>query len=299
MPVRVVTSQVQQALTVNALVENPLIVPERQIEILDNQFVMDQVLRNAGNATGGAVAFRVSSGLFADDVSDIVAEGAEIPLVTRTRGDLSSARVQKRALGIEISREMRKRNAIGEVNNQLTVVRNTITRDIDGAFVTALRTAVTQSVAATNAWSSASATIRKNINAAKLLVSNSQAPNTTSGQEFMGFRADTLVINPNTEADLLNSAEFLNFVAGSSNPQNIDSLPARILGLTPRVTWGVPAGEAWVMQSKVVGGYADEFPLEATELYYWQPRQIWRSDTSRSTVGFIDEPLAAAKITGI
>jgi hypothetical protein len=299
MPVRVVTSQSQQALTVNALVENPLVIPERIVKVLDNQFVMDQVLRNAGRATGGAVSFRVSSGLFADDVSDIVAEGAEIPLVTRTRGDLNSARVQKRALGIEITREMRSRNAVGEVTNQLTVLRNTLVRDIDGAFVSALRTAVTQSVAASNAWSSASATIRKNINAAKLLVSNSQTPNTTSGQEYMGFQADTIVFNPNTEANLLNSTEFLNFVAGSTNPQNIDSLPSRILGLAPKVTWGVPDGEAWVLQSGVVGGYADEIPLEATELYYWQPRQVYRSDTTRSTVGFIDEPLAAAKITAI
>lgn len=299
MPVRVVTSKAQQPLTVNALIENPLIVPERIINVLDSQFVMDQVLRNAGKATGGAVSFRVSTGLFADAASEIVNEGAEIPLVTRTRGDLDSARVSKRALGVEITREMRDRNAMGEVQNQLTVLRNTITRDVDGAFVSTLRSAVTQSVAATNAWSSGSATIRKNINAAKLLISGAQAPGTSGGNNFMGFQADTIVFNPNTEANLLNSSEFLTFIYGSTAPTNVDSLPARILGLTPRVTWGVPDGEAWVMQSSIVGGYADEIPLEATALYEWQPRQIWRSDTTRSTVGFIDQPLAAAKITGI
>jgi hypothetical protein len=107
------------------------------------------------------------------------------------------------------------------------------------------------------------------------------------------------VFNPNTEGPA-RQLELPQLFLGTTSPTNVDSLPGQnILGLTPRVTWGVPDGEAWVMQSKVVGGYADEIPLEATELYEWQPRQIWRSDTTRSTVGFIDKPLAAAKITGI
>lgn len=299
MPVRVVTSRAQQPLTVNAMVANPLIIPERVIKVLDKQFVMDQVLRNAGKATGGAVSFRVSTGLFADRPSEIVQEAGEIPLVTRTRGDLDSKPVKKRALGVEITREMRDRNATGEVSQQLTVLRNTITRDVDGAFVSTLRTAVTNAVAATNAWSASNSTIRRNINAAKLLVSGAQAPGTTGGQNFMGYVPDTIVFNPNTEANLLNSSEFLQFILGTTAATNIDSLPAKILGLTPRVTWGVPDGEAWVMEASTVGGYADEIPLEATELYPWQPRQVWRSDTTRSTVGFIDNPLAAAKITGI
>lgn len=298
MPVRVVTSRAQQPVTVNALIKNPLIVPERIVRALENQFAMDRILRNAGKATGGAVMFRVSAGLFADSASEVVTEGAEIPLVTRTRGDISSAPTKKRALGVEITREMRDRNAIGEVDNQITALRNTVVRDVDGAFVTTLRNTVTQARVATATWDLGTATIRKDINAAKLLVASAQAPGTTGGNNFMGFQADTIVLNPNQEADLLNSGEFLQFVYGSANPQNADELPARILGLRPFVTWGVPDGEVWVMQSGVVGGYADEIPLESTELYYWQPRQAWRSDTTRSTVGFIDQPLAAAKITG-
>lgn len=298
MPVRVVTSQAQQPLTVNALVENPLIIPERIINVLDNQFVLEQVLRNAGKATGGAVQFRVSTGLFADSASEIVAPGGEIPLVTVTQGDLGSARVQKRALGVEIDREMRLRNAIGTVQNQLTRLRNTMLRDFDGAFVTTLRAAVTQTVAATTPWAT-STTIRKDIIAAKLLISSSQAPGTTGGNNFMGFRADSIVFNPNTEANLIGNTSFLQLVLGTTAASNTSSLPASILGLTPRVTWGVPDGEAWVMESNTVGGYADEIPLEATALYYWEPRQAYRSDTTRSTAGFIDEPLAAAKITGI
>jgi hypothetical protein len=105
-------------------------------------------------------------------------------------------------------------------------------------------------------------------------MSNSQAPGTTGGQEFMGFQADTIVFNPNTEADLLNNTEFLSCSSARRTPTEHRQPPLPHPRPDPAVTWGVPDGEAWVMQSKVVGGYADEIPLEATELYYWQPRQI-------------------------
>lgn len=299
MPVRVVTSRAQQPVTVNALVKQPRIIAERTIMALSNQFVMDQVFRNAGNAVGGAVQFRKASGIFADSGSEKVNEGAEIPLVTRTRGDLDSVPVEKRALGVEITREMRARNAIGDVDAQITAVRNTIVRDIDGAFADTLLGEIPgQTRTATDTWDTTTATIRKDINAAKLLVNQSKVAGVV-GDNYYGWQPDTIILHPNAEAALLDSDEFLHFILGTTAATNIDSLPQRILGLRPFTTWGIPEDKAVVMQSKVVGGYSDEFPLETSELYWWQPRQIWRSDTLRSTAGFIDAPTAAAVIDGI
>src|SRR5689334_18742865 len=98
MATRVVTARSAQPITVNALIDRPLEVPQRIIRQLDNQFVMDRVLRNAGNAQGGAVMFRVSSGIFADAASEIVSPGAEIPAAQISVGDISSVPVQKRGL---------------------------------------------------------------------------------------------------------------------------------------------------------------------------------------------------------
>lgn len=299
MPVRVVTSRSNQPVTVNALIDNPLIVPERTLGVLDNQFVMDRILRNAGSATGGAVMYRVSSGIFADVASEIVSPGGEIPVAQISRGDISSVPVQKRGLAVVVDREMRLRNNMGEVERQIQVVKNTIIRDIDGAFVTALRAALvtaSQTSAASNAWSSGSATIRKNVNTARLAISNGAV----STNNFTGFVPDTLLINPTTEANLLNSTEFLALLYGTNNPSDIGTLRGRnVLNLNVLVSQSVASGDAYVLQSKQVGGYADEIPLESTELYYWQPNQIWRSDTVRSTAGFIDQPLAGYLITGV
>lgn len=302
MPVRYASTRDQQALTVNALVERPRIIAERIVAEFQNQFVTDQVLRNAGAATGGAIGYRVSSGLFADTGSEVVNEFAEIPLATVTRGDLLSKPVQKRALGVAVSQEMRDRNDMGEVERQITVVRNTVVRDIDSAFFTTLTAAVTQTRAATATWAtSGTATIRKDINAAKLLIKKAVAPSTTGS--YMAFEPDTLLIGVDAEADLLNSTEFLSLIFGSANASNVASLNdapgANVLGLKPLVSIALPAGTAYVMQSKVVGGYADERPLRATELYEHRPSETWRSDVTRATAAFIDQPLAVARITGI
>ena len=299
MSTRVITARSNQPVTVNALIDNPLVVPERIISVLDNQFVMDRLLRNSGSATGGAVMYRVSSGLFADNSAEIVSPGAEIPVAQVSRGDISSVPVQKRGLAVVIDREMRLRNNMGEVDRQIQVVKNTVIRDIDGAFLSVLRAALvsaSQTAAASNAWSSGSATIRKNINAAKLAITNG----TVSTGNYTGFVPDTLLINPTTAADLTNSTEFLALLFGSNNPSDIGSVEGRnVLGLNILVSQSVASGDAYVLQSKQVGGYADEIPLESTPLYYWEPNQIWRSDTVRSTAAFIDQPLAGYLITGV
>lgn len=299
MSVRVVTARDTQTVSVNALIENPLIVPERMLSVLSNQFVADKVLRNAGDAKGGAAMFRVSSGIFADNTSEIVNPGAEIPQAQISRGDISSVPVAKRGLAVVIDRETRLRNATGEVERQIQVVKNTVIKDIDGAFITTLRAALvtaSQTAAASNAWSSGSATIRKNINAARLGVSNSSV----ATGNFTGFRADTLIISPTTEADLMNSTEFLALLFGSNMPSDLSGLDGRtVLGLRILVTPSVGDNDAYVVASKDIGGYADEIPLESTELYYWAPNQIYRSDTVRSTAGFIDQPLAGYLLTAV
>jgi len=304
MPVRYISVQDSaQPLTLNMLIQAPTVIAERFLQVARNQFVMDQVLRGPIPAPGGAVQYRVSSGIFADQPSEIVNERAEIPIATVSKGDLATAITRPGALAVGLSYEMVEMDVTGEVNRQIGVVKNTMVRDFDTRFFTVLTSAVTQSVAAANPWSSSSATIRKNINAAKLLVNLAQAPNAAAGS-YLGYRADTIVVNPNTEADLLNSTEFLQMIYGQVNPSySINSLAelpgGNVLGLTPLVTVSCPTGTAIVMQSNVIGGYADRVPLGMSELYDWPPIRMHRADAYRDSVAFVDQPLAGAKITGI
>lgn len=305
MPVRVATSQAQQAVTVNALIQDPLLLAERIIQVLEGQFAMDRVLRNAGRVTGGAIRFRKATGLFAEQSSEIVAPGGEIPLATRQRGDLDSKPVAKRGLAVEIDREMRLRNAVGEVDAQITTVRNTIVRDIDGEFVSTLRENVPAANvrAATAVWSGATATIRKDINAVRLAIQQFQAAGTSQG--FSGYSGGThMLMSPVTATEITNSDEASKMIFGTTAPtadfyaQGLGEWSINMLGLRPFITPGVADNEVFIVERETVGAYGDEIPLESTELYYFEPRQVYRSDTVRSTAGVIDNPGASGRITG-
>lgn len=304
MPVRYFTiGDAQQPITLNTLIAAPTIIRERFAAVMRNQFVMDQVLRGPVAAPGGAVQYRVSSGLFADQSSEIVNPRAEIPLATVTKGDLATKATRPFGLGVSIDWAMRDMDVTGEVNRQLGVLRNTLVRDIDGGFLSTLRTAITQTVAAAFPWANASATIRKNINTAKQTVQLAQAPG-AAANSFLNFNPDTIIVNPQTQTDLLDSTEFIQMIFGQVQPSyGLDSLSAipngSILGLRPLVTVSQPAGEAIVLESGTIGGYADRVPLQMSDWYDWPPARISRCDAFRDTTGFVDQPLAGVRITGI
>lgn len=291
-PVRIVSAQEGPRLTVNQMVRDPLLIPERIIRVTSQRFVADKLLRYAGDAPGGAVQFWESTPLFAEDQAEIVNEYAEIPVAHTQVGEPKTERTRRRAIALVVSEDMRRRNRVDRVTRQIVQIRNTIVRSVDGSLMAALRAAVSQEVVAAQPWSSSTSAIRRNINAARGLI-------TALEQEY---EPDTLVIHPSRATDLLNSDEFTKPYAGDiagQNPLITGELPGTVLGLKPLLSYQALTTEAWVGQAKTVGGIADERALRATELYYRPENESHRSDVSRISAGFIDEPGAFARITGI
>lgn len=304
MPVRyITTASGAQTLTLNQFIAAPTAIAERFVAMVRDQFVMEKILRGPIPAPGGAVQFRVSSGMFADQASEIVNPRAEIPLATISRGILDTAATRPHALAVGFDWDFREKDVIGEVNRQLEVVKNTIVRDIDGAFLTTALAKITQTRTATAAWNTGGATIRKDISAAKLLINQAVTPQGTS-QDFLAYRANTIVVNPVTETDLFNSTEFLQMLFGQINPTmsagDLSQIPGgKIMGLTPWVSPSIPAGKALICEAKTVGFYADRVPLGMSELYDWNPARLSRADAFRETVAGIDQPSAGAWLQGI
>jgi len=302
MPFAYIDTLAGQPLTLNMLVEMPLVIRERFLQLMADQFICEKVLRYAGTAPGGAVTFRVSSGLFADQPSSIVNQRAEIPLATVTKGDINTASTRKHGLAVSFPYELRDMDVSGEVQRQLTVVQNTMLRDIDGAFLVTLTVALTSTRVATAPWASSLATIRKDIIAARGLVNRAIAPGTVgtgSSASYLQYQADTMIINPLSEDDLLGSAEFLAMMYGQVNPNGIGQLPPELLTLTIFKSFSQPVGTAKIVEAGTIGGYADRIPLNMTPLYDWAPSQLFRADATRDTTAFVDQPLAGSTITGI
>ena len=302
----IVSSRDGARVTVNDLINNPTVIPRRILQIAENQFIADAVLRDAGGNNSGVVEFYQSTPLFADIGATIRTEFGEYQITTTSDGIPSVATTVDRGLSILISDEMRRRNKIDRVNIQMTQVSNTMRRDWDAAFMGLfLSNASVQTFAVATPWAT-STTIRNDILKAEKLVNN--AVTGQQPQNFLNFMADTLIITESSKYDILSSASFNSGTGvyqgnlADENLQYTGKLPQKLLNLDVLVTKSggpLPDGTAIVLERHTVGFISDEEPLQATPLYRQQEKRQWRSDTNRASAMGLDQPLAAVILTNV
>lgn len=300
-PVQTVTSQDGPKITVNAYLKDPLLVPTVVVNMMDQGFLADAILRRAGSADAGVVRFSENTPIYADSTVRVRAEMAEVPIAQGSLGSPNNAYTSDRSLSVVITDEDRRRSNIDKLNVRMMQVKNSIIQAWDSAFITALTgNASINTFAATGVWSGASYDIRNDILSAAKLIDTAVD---SQGSTF-GFEADVLIVNKTTKYDILRSTQFQTPYVGNIASENLKYtgvLPQKVLNFDTVV---VPSsilanGSAILLQRNVAGFIADEVPLNATALYRDEPRKLWRSDVQRvSAIGF-DQPKAACLITGI
>jgi hypothetical protein len=290
-------------ITVDALLKDPLVIPALILDMTENEFIVDAVLRAGGLATSGAVRYSESTPLYADGTPEIRAEFAEVPVVPTSIGTPRVVFTHERAMAIMVSDEMRRRQMIDPVTRQLQQVRNTMVYSWNTAFYSAVvANAGIQTLAVANPWATSNATIRGDIANAVYLIENAQITSALGFNQFLGFEADTMLINHATKNTLLQSSSFAAPYIGdiaSENLQYTGVLPNKIFNLDVMVSRQVPTGNAIIMQRNRCGFIADELPFQASPLYRDESRKTSRSDVQRSSAIGLDQPLALVLLSGI
>jgi hypothetical protein len=304
MPTTIGTGTEQSAITLNWLMADPTRIPMQLRSFFRQQFVADQVLRRAGVAKGGAVAYWVSNPVLPDPTGggvEVIAPLAEIPVANPIVGAPASELVHKRGLGLRIGREQIDREDVGSVLLGMQQIRNAIVTAVDGAFMAKLIAAITQTVAVTTPWDAASGTtIRKDWAAANRIVENLR----TSG---LAYRLDTLLVNLNTRDALMFAPEFqAQFIGNVADQNNL------LTGAAPTKVWNfniiasptIPTDKAIGLQSQVIGGIADERgtpaePIEVSDPYPEPAYEATRWNVTRAAAGFVDAPGAAVLFTNV
>lgn len=303
MPTPAYTSLDGPRITVDALLKDPLVIPALILDMTQNEFIVDAVLRNGGLAVSGAVRYSESTPLYADDTPEIRAEFAEVPVVPTSVGIPRVVFAHERAMAIMVSDEMRRRQVIDPVTRQLAQVRNTMVYSWNTAFYSAvIANAGIQTLAVSNAWASSNATIRADIANAVYLIENASVVSPLGLSQYLGFEADTMIINHATKNTLLQSSSFAAPYIGdiaSENLQYTGVLPNKIFNLDVLVSRQVPAGNAIVMQRNRCGFIADELPLQASPLYRDESRKSSRSDVQRASAVGLDQPAAIVLLSGV
>ena len=290
-------------ITVNELLKDPLVIPALILDITQNEFIMDSVLRMGGAAPSGAVRYSESTPLYADDFPEIRAEFGEVPVVPTSIGIPRVVLSHERAMAIMVSDEMRRRQTIDPVTRQLLQVKNTMVYSWNTAFYSAVvANSSIQTLAVANPWASAAATIRADIAQACYLVENSNVVSPSGLTQWLGFEPDTLIVNHQTKNTLLQSASFAAPYIGDIASENLlytGTLQQKIFNQDVLVSRQVPVGNAILMMRQRAGFYADELPFLAGPLYRDEPRKTWRSDTQRASAIGLDQPLAIVLLTGV
>jgi hypothetical protein len=290
-------------LTVSDIIKDPAVVPRRILDITNNLFIADKLLRKGPSAIAGVVKFYQSNPLFSLAPSEVVGEFGQIPVAPNALGQLFISQTAKRGLGVRISQEMVTRNDIDAVNLQIAQVSNTLIRDWDGVFIAAALASCAASgntTAASVGWESSTAATRKDISQAKYEITTATLP--TQPNNYLGYTPDTLVLNPSDVVNMEGNDDTWKAWVGNVADQSVavtGQVPGKLFGLDVWQSYSMPGGTALVLQRNVAGFISDERPLQATPLRFIEDEEYYRSNALRQSAIGIDQPLAMCTISGI
>lgn len=301
-------------LTVSQLVKSPTLVPKRIIQMTGQGFMVDQLLRSGPPIPGGSLIFSESEPLYADEGPMNVEEFGEIPLTTTSTGEMRVAKSVKKALGFRISQESIDRNNFDKVQQDMVKLKNSFAKTYEDVFLTALLAAL-PTLASSNtsdgwvgtAASTAGQGIYADLSHAVYNIRNADADTSNgTGEQKFHFVPDTIVLNDMMATKLLLNPDIAKVLgvgdAATRNPLITgDATEAFLKAFNLRLirSWRLSPDKAIILQSKVVGGVSDERPLGATPLYEHKPTETWRTDVTRMSAVFIDQPKAGLVLTGI
>lgn len=292
--------------TVDDMINDPTWISQFTSEWLDGSFLEDALFREGG-PNEGVVAFREAAAPFLNDEPEDVAEFGEIPVSDMNTGKVRSIIGVKTALAIRISREMRKKNQLQFVTQQLMSLRNTMVKAGIDSAIEAFGKADVQTLNVTLDWENNDALPLKDIRQAKRMVSNFRAPN--HPDQKMGYKADTLLVSEsNLELALWHDSVQKLFQGNlaSENPLYKGDTPAGLSGLRILSHPLVDDDETYVMHRGVAGFRSDEDPLTITDLYspngengHGGSNQSWRADAFRKRILAVDNPGAVVRLVGV
>lgn len=294
-------------LTVSDFVKNPLWIPTKLKELIQNQFISEALLRNGGKNEAGLVGYHEGDPTFLDSDIQDVAEFGEIPVSAGRKGTPRVAFANKRGLAVRVSKEMIDENNVGEVNRQILALKNTFIRANDRAAKVLLQSAAVPTMAVSDPWDDPAGKPRTDLAKAIEQITTA-APADATTDEYYGFEPDTLVLHPALLATLMDNDQILKVYNGNVANESIaytGVIPGELMGLTVIQSRTFPVDKALALERGTIGFYSDTRPLQFTALYpegngpNGGPRETWRSDATHKRAMGLDQPKAGLWLTGL
>lgn len=288
---------------VHQFLSNPVLVARRIQELTDLKFVTDFLLRGSADATGtGAVLVEEDGGITMGDgkSSEVVAPGAEYPLLTAEEAAAALIALRKRGFDSEITDEKISRSPRDELNKLLRRMVGTIVKDFDSYGQGVIASKVTQTYAG-GAWSSADRIVQ-DVEGAKAQIEELE----------LGYSLNAVVLKPTQyakAASTLVNAGLLPRESGNPILAGVDSFS--LFGLDWVKSIHSPTVAPFLADVENLGGVATENigspgytrTDNGIEVKTWRPAGRDDNDSTRLrvrriAVPYVTGPLAALTIQG-
>jgi len=291
-------------LTIHRFLQSPTMVQRRLRTIADQRFLADVLLTGTVEATGGAVAYEVSEGIYTDRDPTPVAPGGEYERALATGGTAALATVTKYGQDVKVTDEAIGRQRMAAVDRAMQKSVNRAVAYIDTITLAAIASAVTQTQAAAAAWSSASADPLLDV-----MLAQAQVADLTEGYE-----PDSIVVTSTLYARLVANQKVIAGLEREGSSQvtktgDVKSIGSLALRQAPASR--MPSGVgAMILDSAQLGDLAwekvpsPEYQGEPSGIQSWIRRDpnatdSWLIRTRRTAVPIVREPGCAVKITGV
>jgi hypothetical protein len=296
--------------TVAAMLERPQLLARDLTSLAAKKFVADRIfMRGPSSITaGGSVDYQESESIYPDRDLEEVAPRAEFPM-TGWSEVIKTATVKKYGLQAPIAFESVRRNRLDQLIRAQRKLANATVRFVDTkAMALLVNSAAIEDVGAVAVWSDTANA--KPINDIAKAIMEIEL-------EEEGYDADTLVINPINEYEMLINAQLLAALPREDRDGNVQTgRVAPILGLRQiLVTSRIAEGRGLVLEARTVGTIADEQPENSEGYVAYDPgaeqanlwvkvmkdddHDEWRVRAARFPLMFVAEPGAAKELTGI
>jgi hypothetical protein len=283
-------------ITVDVALNNPTRITRDIARLADQKFFASKVFSDAGGVEGGGILYELppslQTDLFAERGVQEVAPGEEFPFLTFLRGVPVVAKPRKLGAKWFVTKEQRKRNDIRIVQRAMVQTANTIALTLDAMAIAVLNAAITANsrTLAGQSWATGAGTTMTTRSGTNVPTSDVLSARKVLELEQRGHELDSILIHPNQELSLGQLASNI----GTSIGELFATVGISNWFSSARVT----AGTAILYEAGMVGGWANEFPLNGIVV----PEPLLERDTYQWSVSpamFVDEPYALLQLTGI
>lgn len=283
-------------LTLSRFMNDPTSVSRRVNEIARQNMVSTMILTESRNdVSGGAIQFTEDDEVVSE-VMDELAPGTTYPQVSVSGGTQRVLKMSKWGQRSPVTDESLKRRKSNAIERVMRGIANSAILSTEQLNIDLIQSSVTRTVAATDSWSAAGANLIKD------LTRLSTAFNTRTDP----FRPDTVLVDPESWVELASHKQILEAQSREGRENVLYTGEFKKFGNLSIITSPYLNGRfVAAFDTTMFGGIATENlggdyvgdPIQV-KTYRSDDSDSWQVQARRTSVPYVQSPLAAVKLTG-